>query len=222
MMDFWDLIYRNEHEGKWIQSSFHWDEKNKSLTYSAYDKEIQKKILYTEEEWTSNESYAKNVLRTNPHMEGVIWDELRNRLDTSNLSAIHEDDIKNINIAGYVQGGKSRVIMLLAWWMIYKKHLDPLLLVANMVNSYNQILIRDIPQFNAWLHSHGEDQRRLHIYGLRNVQNTKCNKKKITLCMGNPAQMQKIIKNASFCVIADESDTFIKHANPDFDCPQGR
>lgn len=215
-MDFLDLVLRNEKKGKWIHSSFHWDEKNESYTYSAFDQETKKKILYTEEQWTIKGEKNK-MSRTNPKIEDLIFSELQTRLDTDNLKSIHEDEIKNINIAGYVQGGKSRVIMLLAWWMMYKKNLDPLLLVANMVNSYNQILIRDIPQFNLWLHENGEDQRRLTIHGLRHVSKGQSVKNKITLCMGNPSQMRKIIKNDSFCVIADESDTFVKHANPDLD-----
>lgn len=222
------FIEINENNGKYIYSYWQYDMKQDSWIYMAFDTETKKKIKYTENELMNYcpicgkylddkmiiESHMiKNHYDKKPNYEikNIIEKELqKNFKDIDIMKEINDNSHKNLNIIGNVQGGKSRIMMLISWIMIYEMKWNVILCVANMINSYNQILSRDIPQFNKWLNENGEYQNLLTIKGLRGKNDT-IKKKGITLCMGNTSQMKKIQNLDQFCVITDESDTFIKH-----------
>ena len=233
-MEFIDLARNNEESGRWIYTSYKYNESTNSFCYTAFDTLKKKYIMYVEDEFDLccpfcgqknnngtmkrlhiRKHHQERIIRTNPDIEEIVLAELKRFLDPTSIDSILDDGIKNINVVGDVQSGKSTLMMLIVWLMIYKKKINPIIFVANMVNSYNQILIRDLPLFNRWLRAKGENQKTLKIHGLR--KEGVHDQRGVTLCMGNISQMKKIVHEGAFCVIADESDTFIKHADPSRD-----
>ena len=123
------------------------------------------------------------------------------------------------NIIGKVQSGKSFVIMAICWCAIYRWGLRPFMFALNNVDSYSQLIIRDIQDFNKWLRKHGEIRRCLFINGLRGPkgQDNEC-PYVITLAMNNKSQLTKIRNQTHpYLIVGDEGDTLIKHYDPSLD-----
>lgn len=118
-----------------------------------------------------------------------------------------------MNVVGDVQSGKSRFMMAALWMLTYIYDLRCVLILMNQVESYNQVLLRDIILFNRWLHEHGETTRKLRVNGIRGVQeNPVVEKNRIIICMGNSAQLKKIVNRFDdTAVVCDEADTLVKH-----------
>jgi hypothetical protein len=120
---------------------------------------------------------------------------------------------RRANLYGLVQSGKSRAIMAILWCAIYQWRLRPFYFCLNMVKSYNQILKRDIHDFNRWLASKEETNRKLVINGLRGSSGDRNDPTCITLLMNNKYQQQRINRASThpYLIVGDEGDTLIKH-----------
>jgi hypothetical protein len=124
-----------------------------------------------------------------------------------------------VNVKGDVQSGKSRLMMAVLWCMMYVWDMDPVLVLCNKVDSYNQVLLRDVVEFNQWLRLQGIRHSLLFVHGLRG-NSTKAsvtkdkrrgtNSRSITLCMGNVAQLRKIVRRPNIGVVCDEADAMVK------------
>ena len=119
---------------------------------------------------------------------------------------------RRVNLYGLVQSGKGRAMMAILWCSIYQWRLRPYYFCLNMVKSYNQIIMRDIGDFNTWLESLGETERTLKINGLRGAGSNRNDPTCITLLMNNKYQQQKIHQDTTpYMIVGDEGDTLIKH-----------
>lgn len=127
---------------------------------------------------------------------------------------------RRVNVKGDVQSGKSRLMMAVLWCMMYVWDMDPVLVLCNKVDSYNQVLLRDVVEFNHWLGLQGIRHSLLFIHGLRGRASAKASVTKdkrrgtksrsITLCMGNAAQLRKIVRRPNLGVVCDEADAMVK------------
>lgn len=224
-MDFLTLIQSNEEKNRWLYPYWMYDPSTDTWTFTALDSEthtyfstseyqLQKECPFCRQPMTSKFQLQDHILKTHPQtfpskeeVNDWIDMELERRTNDKMLEVFETNCMQNINIVGYVQGGKSFIIMLLLWKILYQKKMIPILCVTNMINSYNQIISRDIPYFNKWLREKGEYKRQLTI------QNH-FQKEGILLTLGNSHQLKKIKRMKNYCMIVDESDTFIKHWNP--------
>lgn len=117
-----------------------------------------------------------------------------------------------INIVGDVQSGKSRFMMAALWTLTYHHGLECILVLMNMVESYNQVLLRDVVLFNQWLREQGGENYLLQVEGLRGRGGGCTQEKSIRLCMGNAAQLTKLVSQGGpVAVVCDEADTLVKH-----------
>lgn len=117
-----------------------------------------------------------------------------------------------VNVVGDVQSGKSRFMMASLWMLTYVHDLRCVLVLMNMVESYNQVLLRDVVLFNQWLRENGEHTKLLRIHGLRGRSGVVQDATTIRLCMGNAAQLRKItMEEEDVAIVCDEADTLVKH-----------
>lgn len=123
-----------------------------------------------------------------------------------------------VNVVGDVQSGKSRFMMASLWVLTYVHGLQCVLVLMNMVESYNQVLLRDVVLFNQWLRENGEHTKLLRIKGLRGQTGVVGDSTTIRLCMGNAAQLRKVtIEEENVAIVCDEADTLVKHWDASMD-----
>lgn len=123
---------------------------------------------------------------------------------------------KHVNIIGEPQSGKSRFLMAVCWMLTHVWKLPVALIVMNMIDSYNQVMLRDIVSFNQWIKSQGgKTNHELSIVGMRHSPSPASSSTSLSIhvCMGNAAQLRRLLKclPASYSLVIDEADTLIKH-----------
>lgn len=133
-----------------------------------------------------------------------------------------KNDVKRINIYGLVQSGKSSLILALIWKSRYILGHQPILVLANMIGSYHQMISRDIPRFNAVFCPNFP----ILVEGLAYIKSLplgiRTSAKPLLVVMGNPCQLKRLydhlekIKGVHHLFV-DEADQMVKHVNPSKD-----
>lgn len=120
---------------------------------------------------------------------------------------------------GLVQSGKTEMIMSMIWIAQHVYKTTAVLVLANMVSSYNQVLRKNAIEFNDMLKSEfGNDSQHFLIktpigFRGRNIVDSDKDYTWLRVAMGNPAQLRRVmddVRDKRYILFCDEADVHVK------------
>lgn len=170
-----------------------------------------------------------NRVATQPNDDaivGEIYDWLRARHPTELARWDHNPEERNVIVYGLVQSGKTNLILSMAWVSQHVYRTKVVLVLSNMLDSYNQVLRKSVREFNDALIGRFGEERVSHFliksrgYQGRNAPRVDDDDHTwLRVVMGNASQLRRFQNTirGEFDVLCDEGDTLIKGVDEESD-----
>lgn len=163
---------------------------------------------------------SERVLQADPHFIPIIEAWLRSRHPDINNWEMNG----NIVVYGLVQSGKTELILSMIWIAQYVHNTTCVLVLANMVDSYNQVLGKNTDEFNNMLRDQFGDRVEPFFiktdgYRGRGMTDDGLDPTSLRVVMGNPAGLRRVNSTirGPFALFCDEADVHVKGYNDDSD-----
>lgn len=133
---------------------------------------------------------------------------------------------RHVVLYGLVQAGKTELILSMIWISQYVYKIPCVLVLANMEASYNQVLGKNVPEFNCMMRDEfGERASPLFLKttGYRGRSSFDIDIEQdhtwLRVAMGNPAQLRRLVNTTHnpFVLFSDEADVHVKGWNDNAD-----
>lgn len=151
-----------------------------------------------------------------------ILDKIKNAINEKFERNLSNFDTKKITVYGHVQSGKTKFELSMIWLSKFIHKRLPILLLSNSLNSYKQVVERDIKEFNMWIDEITNNQgKKFYLkIGILNCKTSliEFSKNNILMAIGNATQLTKLLRfvdkeKPQYDLVVDEADIFIKDIN---------
>lgn len=132
---------------------------------------------------------------------------------------VPQDDKVSTIVKGYVQSGKTKYELCQLWLCMFDVKQTSVLVLSNSLASFNQVIDRDIPDFNMWIDEiAGASVPEFHLIPMvinSHVPTVPLKENQFIITLSNPRQLERVQQflgniQRPYSVIVDEADTCVK------------